>query len=88
MNLNVLGLNISTDTRSQYISQHPMSGYWWISLTFNVIGTMVNGFVLYIFIQERRNILFGVNAMIWLVFNRQSTRAEAEIKTSVVNIFT
>ena len=68
---NILGLNISASRedsdQDQYISQHRVSGYWWISSTLNVIGTIVNGFVLYMFIQERKNILFGVNATIWSV---------------------
>ena len=65
----ILGLNIAAtrEDRDQYISQHRVSGYWWISSTLNVIGTIVNGFVLYVFIQERKNILFGVNATIWSV---------------------
>ena len=64
----ILNISATQDDKEHYIAQHSVSGYWWISSILNVIGTIVNGFVLYIFIQERKNNLFGVNAMIWSVF--------------------
>ena len=45
-------------------SEHPLYFYWLINSGIGVIGILLNGLVLFMFIVERRNIVSSVNGMI------------------------
>ena len=45
-------------------SEHPLYFAWLINSGIGVIGILLNGIVLFMFIIERRNIVSSVNGMI------------------------
>mgnify|MGYP001223883025 CR=1 FL=1 len=46
-------------------SEHQMAMAWAINPIFGLIGTCLNGFILYMFYTERQTFIKPINAMIW-----------------------
>ena len=46
-------------------SKHKLSYYWLLQSFIGLIGTILNSFVLNIFVKEKRSLATSVNFMIW-----------------------
>ena len=46
-------------------SDHKMAMVWALNPIFGLIGTFLNGFILYMFYTERQSFIKPINAMIW-----------------------
>ena len=59
-----------SDTSAQNVtdrkpkSEHSLAVFWRFCSIGGIIGTILNGYVLYLFISERKTLLTSVNAMI------------------------
>ena len=69
----LLKLALVSDTSAQNLtkaedrklkSEHSLAVLWRFCSLGGVIGTILNGYVLYLFISERKSLLTSVNAMI------------------------
>ena len=48
-------------------SEHPLANAWMINSAIGVIGILFNSFELFVFYQERHQMINSVNVMIWSV---------------------
>lgn len=60
----IVCINSSNETHRMN-SNHPMSIAWSLHPIFGLIGTILNGAVLYIFIKERHTFIKIINLLFW-----------------------
>ena len=64
-NFTDIGLHqLRTETKAR--SFHPLAGNWALHSILGILGTFLNSFVLYHFVQERHDFLNSINIMIWM----------------------
>ena len=58
--------NVTVDYEQQIgKKEHKMATYWKMQMLFSPIGVCFNSFVLYLFVNERKNLIKSVNFMMW-----------------------
>ena len=59
------GANITAEHSRRFRADHPVAGLWALSSALGGLGSLLNTFVLHMFVLERQALVSSVNAMIW-----------------------
>lgn len=58
-------LNLEMGKKNKDKSLHPLAIPWALHYLLGVLGTFLNSFVLFLFVQERHGFVGAINVMIW-----------------------